>query len=351
MFERRPAPSALFSVLSPILAIALTLITGFGLMALLGHDPARAMETYFLAPLQDPYLRSEIGVKAIPLAIIGVGLAIAFRAGVFNIGAAGQYTLGAIFGGGAALFLPQGPWLLPLAMLGGLIGGALWAWIPAILRNRFNVNEILVSLMLTYVATLLLDWLVRGPWQSEEARGFPQSDKFSTDAVMPILVEYTRLHLGAVIALICALFCWWLLFRSERGFGIRVLGMSQRAARFAGFSERGTIMFVFLLSGALAGLAGAIEVSATVKQLQPDISSEYGFTAIIVAFLGRLHPVGVVLAALALAVTYIGGEEAQMMLKLPESATLVFQGILLFFLLACDTLINYRLRLGNRKAA
>ena len=347
MLERRPSPSLLFSLLSPVIAIALTILAGTAMMAMMGKDPMKALEVYFLSPFADPYSRAELVVKAVPLALIGGGLALCFRAGVFNIGAPGQYTLGAIFAGGVALYGPSDLWLLPLCLLAGMIGGALWGWIPAVLRSRAGANEILVSLMLTYVAALLLDWLVRGPWQSPESRGFPKSDPFPDSALMPLIDAGTRLHWGAVLAVIAALILWAMLHRTGRGFSLRVMGMSPRAGRFAGFSESKTIVFAFLLSGALAGLAGAVEVTSTIRQLQPEISAGYGFTAIIVAFLGRLDPIGAVIAALALAVTYIGGENAQMMLKLPKNAAFVFQGMLLFFLLACDTLIHYRLRLGR----
>lgn len=348
--ERRSSPSPVFALLSPLLAVALTILAGLALMAAIGQDPVRAMEVYFLSPFADAYNRSELVVKAIPLAIIGSGLAVCFRAGVFNIGAPGQYTLGAIFAGGVALFAPEGAsglWLLPLCLVAGMVGGALWGWIPALLRNRAGANEILVSLMLTYVAALLLDWLVRGPWSDPDGFGFPQTAPFPDGAIMPVLLSGTRLHWGAAIAIAVALIVWARLTYTNRGFSIRTMGLAPLAARFAGFSEARTVTYVMLVSGGLAGLAGAVEATATIQQLQPDISAGYGFTAIIVAFLGRLNPIGALIAALVLAVTYIGGENAQILLKLPKNAAFVFQGMLLFFLLACDTLIHYRLRFSG----
>ncbi len=347
MLERRVSPSPALAVLSPVIAMALTVLAGFALFAALGKDPVEAMRIYFLSPFTDAYNRSELLVKAIPLALIGSGLAICFRAGVFNIGAPGQYTLGAIFAGGVALHAPEGAamvWLLPACMAAGFVGGMLWGWIPALLRVTSGANVILVSLMLTYVAQLLLDWLVRGPWADPLAFGFPKTARFPDGALMPNLVAGTRLHWGLVLAVVAALILWWMLARTRRGFGIRSMGLAPRAAAFAGFSEARTITFVMLVSGGLAGLAGAVEVTSTIKQLQPDIAAGYGFAAIIVAFLGRLNPLGSLLAALALAVTYIGGENAQILLKLPKNAAFVFQGMLLFFLLACDTLIHYRVR-------
>ena len=347
MLERRVSPSPVLAILSPVIAVALTILAGFALFAALGKDPVAAMEIYFLSPFADAYNRSELLVKAIPLALIGSGLAICFRAGVFNIGAPGQYTLGAIFAGGVALHAPaDAPMmvLLPLCLGAGFIGGMLWGWIPAILRISSGANVILVSLMLTYVAQLLLDWLVRGPWADPLAFGFPKTASFPPGALIPVMMPGTRLHWGLVLAVIAAIVLAYMLSRTRRGFGIRAMGQAPKAAAFAGFSEAGTITYVMLVSGGLAGLAGAVEVTSTIKHLQPEIAAGYGFAAIIVAFLGRLNPLGSLIAALALAVTYIGGENAQILLKLPKNAAFVFQGLLLFFLLSCDTLIHYRLR-------
>lgn len=364
--EPRRHPSRLLALVSPFIAIALMLIVGAALLAALGYAPGEALRVYFAQPFIDlfhwvtrpderaiwVYTPSEVIVKAVPLTLIGAGLAVSFRANVWNIGAAGQYTLGAIVGGAVALHAPDAPqWLwLPVYLLAGAAGGMLWGAIPALLKTRFDANEILVSLMLTYVAALLLDWLVRGPWIDPSGFGFPESAAYSGAYLMPVLVEGTRLHLGIFLALAATAALWLMMRRSLRGFAVRVAGASPRAAAFAGFSQAGTVWFVFLLSGGLAGLAGAIEITATVQQLQPVIGAEYGFTAIIVAFLGRLNPLGAIFGGLVLAITYIGGENAQIMLQLPQNVTGIFQGMLLFFLLSCDTLIHYRVRLGRRAA-
>ena len=361
--EARPRPSTLLAVLSPMIAIAAMLAASTVLLLALDKDPVAALYVYFFQPLDELwryltlpeeravwiYTPSEVLVKAIPLALIGAGLAVCFRANVWNIGAAGQYTLGAIFAGWVALFGPQDPgWFgLPLYLAAGVAGGMVWAAIPALLRTRFHANEILVSLMLTYVAALLLDWLVRGPWKDPLGFGFPQSRDFTEAYILPVILEGTRLHAGLLVVLVVALMLWLMMARTLKGFEVMVIGAAPRAGAFAGFSQNGTIWFVLLLSGGLAGLAGAIEVSATVQQLQPDISAGYGFTAIIVAFLGRLNPAGALLAALVLGITYIGGENAQIALKLPKNVTGIFQGMLLFFLLACDTLIRYRIKWGR----
>ncbi len=361
--EPRGEPSRALMWLSPAIAIALTLAAGAALMALMGREPGRALYVYFFQPFEEfwlwltlppeeaamwVYTPAEVVVKAIPLALIGAGLAICFRANVWNIGAAGQYTLGAIAGGWIALSAPEdasGVWLIPY-LAAGVLAGMAWAAIPAFLKTRFNANEILVSLMLTYVAALLLDFLVRGPFKDPAGYGFPESRDFGAGLVMPVLVEGTRLHLGLVIAVAAAVALWLMMGRTLKGFEVRVIGAAPRAGAFAGFSRDRTVWFVLLLSGGLAGLAGAIEVSATIQQLQPTISAEYGFTAIIVAFLGRLNPVGALFGALILGVSYIGGENAQIALKLPKAVTGIFQGMLLFFLLGCDTLIRYRVRLA-----
>ncbi len=362
VLEPRPEPSRALALLSPVIAIGLTLLAGGILMALMGKPPLEALRIYFFQPFEELwrwvtlpegeremwlYTPSEVIVKAIPLALIGAGLAVCFRANVWNIGAAGQYTMGAVIGGWFALSAPEGAsgiWLAPY-LVAGVLGGMMWAAIPAFLRVRFNANEILVSLMLTYVAGYLLDWLVRGPFKDPLGFGFPQSKDFQDAFIMPVLVEGTRLHLGVVLAVFAAVALWVMMGRTMKGFEVRVIGAAPRAGAFAGFSRDRTIWFVLLLSGGLAGLAGAIEVSATVQQLQPQISAEYGFVAIIVAFLGRLNPLGALFGAVILAISYIGGENAQIMLQLPKAVTGIFQGMLLFFLLGCDTLIRYRIRL------
>lgn len=350
LLEPRSQPSRTLSLLSPAIAVALTVATGGVMLAMMGHDPVEALRVYFLSPFADSYGRAELLVKATPLALIGVGLGLCFRANVWNIGAAGQYTLGAIAAGGVALHAPADAaglhWLL-LYLLAGIAGGLLWASIPALLKIRFGTNEILVSLMLAYVASLLLDWLVRGPWRDPQGFGFPQSKDLPEAFLMPGLGEGTRLHMGLPIAIVAALGLWVMMRSTIKGFEIRVLGSAPRAGGFAGFSGKGAILFVLLLSGGLAGLAGAIEISATIGQLQPTITAEYGFVAIIVAFVGRLDPLGALFASLVLAVSFIGGENAQILLKLPRNVTGLFQGMLLFFLLASDTLIRYRIRLAR----
>ena len=346
--ERRAERSVFIALLSPLLAIALTLATGAALFALLGKPPLEALRIYFFDPLTDPWALQEIAVKATPLVLIGVGLSLCYLANGWNIGAEGQFLIGAICGGWLAVKThgtDAGYWVLPAMLVLGALGGALYALIPALFKVRFGASEILTSLMLVYVAELLLDYLVRGPWRDPKGFNFPTTAEFDTVAAMPTFVEGSRLHWGAIIALLVVIWATIMLGRTLRGFEIKLVGAAPRAARFAGFNDRTLIVVTFAISGALAGLAGIIEVSATVNHLQPNISPGYGFTAIIVAFLGRLHPVGILIASLFLALTFIGGEGAQIMMKVPLDLTKVFQGILLFYVLACDTLILYRFRL------
>lgn len=332
--------------LTPPLAVLLTVLSGLLLFLFMGYDPWRALKSFFISPLTTGYGLAELGVKAAPLIMIAVGLAIGFRANVWNIGAEGQLTMGAVAGGGIALATwgQEGSWILPAMMLAGILGGMAYAAIPAFLKARFEVSEILTSLMLTYVATLFLSILVYGPWKDPEGYGFPQSRMFSEAAVVPVILEGTRLHLGAVLALLVAVGAWVLLSRSIVGFQVRVVGQAPAAARFAGFARPRIIWLCLLLSGGLAGLAGLIEVSGPIGQIIPTLTPGYGFTAIIVAFLGRLHPLGIIPAGLLVALSYIGGENAQVEVGVPQGATGLFQGLLLFFLLASDFLVRYRVR-------
>jgi general nucleoside transport system permease protein len=348
VLERRAERSAVIAIASPLIAIGLTLVTMTILFALLGKNPFHALVVYFVEPLTDPYSLQEIAVKASPLVMIGVGLSLCYLANVWNIGAEGQFLIGAVTGSWLAVHTQgteAGIWVLPAMLVLGAIGGALYALIPAICRVRFGASEILTSLMLVYVADLFLDYLVRGPWRDPKGFNFPTTAEFDSVATVPLLIEGSRLHVGALIALVVVAVAAVMLGRTIKGFEIRVVGAAPKAARFAGFNADHLVIFTFAVSGALAGLAGIIEVAGPVGHLQPGISPGYGFTAIIVAFLGRLNPIGILIAGLFLALTFIGGEQAQISMKIPLDLTKVFQGILLFYVLACDSLILYRIRL------
>jgi ABC-type uncharacterized transport system permease subunit len=356
VLERRAERSAAIAVASPLIAIAFTLVTMTVLFALLGKNPIAALWVYFIDPLTDSYSLQEIAVKATPLVMIAVGLSLCYLANVWNIGAEGQFLIGAVAGSWLAVTTHgsgAGGWVLPAMLVLGALGGALYALVPAICKVKFGASEILTSLMLVYVADLFLDYLVRGPWRDPNGFNFPTTAEFEPGATVPTLIEGSRLHLGALIALVVVAVVAVMLGRTIKGFEIRVVGSAPKAARFAGFNADQLTILTFVISGALAGLAGIIEVAGPIGHLQPGISPGYGFTAIIVAFLGRLNPIGILIAGLFLALTFIGGEQAQIAMKIPLDLTKVFQGILLFYVLACDSLILYRIRLvpSHRRVA
>ncbi len=344
--EVRPQPSPFWGYASPLLALLITVVIGIALFAALGKDPVRGLQIFFWEPIKSGYAISELLVKATPLLIIALGLAVCFRSNVWNIGAEGQYIIGAIFAGGVALMADKttGVWIVPAVILAGMVGGMLWAGITALLRDRFNANEILVSLMLVYVAVQMLNYLVYGPWKDPAGYNFPQTKTFERVAQMPRLMDGSRVNIGLLFALLGVAAVWLFLFRTVSGYAQIVGGLAPMAARYAGFSSRKALWVALLISGGAAGMAGAFEVAGPIGQLTPYVPAGYGFAAIIVAFVGRLHPVGIVFSALLMSMFYIGGELAQSRLGLPKSITGVFQGLLLFSLLACDTLIAYRLK-------
>lgn len=353
--EKRPMPSRAWAWATPVVAVLATMVAGGVLFAFLGKDPVAAIRTIFWDPVFGEfafYYRGQLLVKAGPLILIAVGLSLGFKAGIWNIGAEGQYIMGAIFGAavGLALYPMEARWLVfPAMVIAGALGGFLWAMIPGILRTRFNTNEILVSLLLVYVAEQILAWTALGPLRNPEGSGFPGSRNLRQyeAAANNELIAGSGMHWGVVAAFIAVIFAYVLLSRHIMGFNIRLAGESPRAARFAGVNPTRLVLFCLGVSGALAGLAGMFEVAGPAGQISIDFNSGYGFTAIIVAFLGRLHPIGILLAGLLLALTYIGGEAAQSSMGLPAAAIQAFQGMLLFFLLGLDVLTNFRVRFGR----
>ena len=349
--EARPEPSKLWGFASPLLALLITVVIGIIMFMALGKDPLKGLEMFFWLPIKSGYAIGELLVKATPLLIIALGLAVCFRANVWNIGAEGQYIMGAIFAGGVALLADNttGGWIVLPIVLAGVLGGMLWAGITALLRDKFNANEILVSLMLVYVAVQILSYMVGGPWMDPQGFNFPQTKTFDAVTRIPRLFSGSRVSIGALLAVVGVVVAWVFLFRTRAGFAQQVGGLAPAAARYAGFSSRKALWTALLISGGAAGLAGALEVAGPIGQLTIYVPAGYGFAAIIVAFVGRLHPVGMVFSALLMSMFYIGGEMAQSRLGLTKSLTGVFQGLLLFSLLACDTLINYKVVL--RRAA
>lgn len=332
-------------IATPLIAFAVAVAIAAFALVLMGKSLTTALAVYIIEPLTSAWGIQEVILKATPLTLIAIGLIFAIRANRWNIGAEGQYVIGGMLGGWVAIAThgQAGAWILPAMLLAGTAGGLLYGLIPAVLRNRFGISEILSSLMLVYVAELLLDYMVRGPWRDPRAFNFPKSVNFDAAATLPAIVDGGKLHWGVVVAALAVLAALLLLGRSLFGFAVSATGEAPRAARFAGFDDRKLTLAVFAISGGLAGLAGVIEVSANIGQLQPSISQGYGFTAIIVAFLGRLTPLGSAVAALALSTLLIGSETAQIMLKLPFDMTRAFMGLLLLGILAGEALTRYRL--------
>ena len=343
---KRDQPSRAVFFLTPVLAIFLTLVAGGLIFYILGFKPFEALKFFFIVPIADKYGFSELLLKATPLCLIAIGLSFCFKSNNWNIGAEGQLTFGAIVSGGVALLFyeQEGFYILPIVILAGAIGGMLYASIPAILKTYFNTNEILVSLMLVYVSKLILDYLVVGPWSNPEGFNFPETRQFSDSARLPLLFEGLRIHAGIFLALAAVVMSWFIFYKTYLGFQMKVSGFSLKTAKYAGYKGKKMIILVFLISGACAGLAGVGEITGPIGQLHREVSPDYGFTAIIVAFLGRLHPVGIIFASLIVAITYLGAETAQIFMQIPKYTGQVFQGMILFFLLASDYLLFFKFK-------
>ena len=348
--KRNDIPKILY-FFTPIIAIVLTIIGGGIIFFVLGFNPIQALKFFFITPISNLYGLSELLLKATPLCLIAIGLSFCFKSNNWNIGAEGQLTFGAIVGGGVALLFynQEGFYILPIIIIAGAIGGMFFALIPAVLKTFFNTNEILVSLMLVYVSKLLLDYLVVGPWSNPEGFNFPETRQFSESARMPVLFDGLRVHAGIFLALAAVVLSWFVLYKTYLGFQIKVSGLSLKTAKYAGFKGKTMILIVFMISGGCAGLAGVGEITGPIGQLHRMISPDYGFTAIIVAFLGRLNPFGIIFASLIVALTYLGAETAQIFLQIPKYTGQVFQGMILFFLLASDYLLFFKIKILNLK--
>ncbi|MEO5807783.1 ABC transporter permease [Devosia sp.] len=350
--EKRPEPSKLIQVITPIASVLLTMLLGVIIFDAIGINGQRAVVDIFITPLLASYKWQDVAVKAAPLIIIGLGLSIGNRANVWNIGAEGQYIAGALAGAGIGMVTTGAVgWIsITLMLIGGVIGGGAWAAVPALLKTRYKVNEILSSLMLTYVALQLLSYLIGGPWKDPNGRNFPQTAPLTADQTLPIIFPGTTIHLGVGFAVGLALIFWLIMSRSVFGFQIRVVGSAPHAARHGGFNTNETVWLAMLIGGGMAGLAGVLELTGALKSINLGFPSGYGFTAIIVSFLGRLNPIGVLIAGIVLAVTYVGGQVAQTTVHIPNSTAGIFQAMMLFFILASDILVRYRVRFVGRTA-
>ena len=346
-FEKRREPSKFMQAVTPIAAVLLTMVIGALIFWLIGYDGPRAVKEIFFTPLLAPYKWPDVARRAAPLILIALGLCMGNRAKVWNIGAEGQYLVGALAGAGIAYLTKslEAWWIMPLMIAAGVAGGAAWAAIPAFLKTRYRVNEILSSLMLVYVALQLLNYLVTGPWKDPNGHNFPQSAPFTPSQTLPHMIWGTPFPPGLFIAFALAVVFWIVMSRSEFGLGIRVVGDAPKAARYAGYDANKMVWQTLLISGGMAGLAGVLEAATQGGQLNLGFPSGYGFTAIIVSFLGRLHPLGAALAGVVLAVTYVGGQVAQTVVHVPNATAGIFQATMLFLILASDVLVKRRIKI------
>ena len=346
-FEKRLTPSRFMQIATPIASVLLTMLLGAIIFQLIGFDGPRAIYETFITPIVASYKWQDVLTKAAPLIIIGLGLSLGNQAKIWNIGAEGQYILGALAGAGVAFALPnaEGFWIIPLIIAAGVLGGVFWAAIPAFLKTRFRVSEVLSSLMLVYVALQVLNYLIGGPWKDPNGHNFPQTPPLTPAQLLPHAIPGTAIPPGLVVAIVLTLVFWLLMTRSVYGFSVRTVGAAPEAARYGGFDASRTVWSTLMISGGMAGLAGILEVVSQLGQINLGFPSGYGFTAIIVSFLGRLNPIGVFFAGLILAVTYVGGQVAQTVVHVPEATAGIFQATMLFFILASDILVRYRLRI------
>lgn len=345
VFEKRKTLSRRALFLVPVASFLISLLLTAILLAVFKANPFVTFAAMFKGAFGSGPNFTETLVKAIPLMLTGLGVLIAFRLKFWNIGAEGQLTLGGIAASWVALFGSPylAPWMvLPVAILMGMLAGAIWAGIPALLKVRLKVDEVLTTLMLNYVAILLAEHLYYGPWRDPQGFGFPGTPPFPDSAWLPRIAG--RAHLGLIFACVLAFVIWFILTRTRWGFELQVIGNNPAAAQTQGIKIALNIMIALLLAGAFAGLAGACEVTAISRRLQQGLSIGYGYTAIIVAWLAQLNPLAAVFVAILIAALLVGGDQVQMMMGLPAAMGLVVQGMLLFPLLAGSLFTEYKLR-------
>ncbi len=346
VFEKRQQVSSTVRLLVPVLSLVFALVFGALLLLLSGANPFVAYRAMARGAFGDVHALAETLVKAIPLMLTGLGVSIAFRMLFWNIGAEGQLAMGGLAAAWVALYGARaipGWSVLPAAIVLGMLAGALWAAIPAVLRAYLQVNETITTLMMNYIAILLVSHLYHGPWRDPEGYGFPGTARFPEAAWLPRL--YDRAHAGLFFAVIAAAVLWFVLQRTKWGFELRITGQNPEAARYVGISIPKLILTAMLLSGALCGLAGVCEVTGVMHRLQQGLTVGYGYTAIIVAWMSQLSPWGVLLVAFLLAGLLVGGDQIQMAMGLPAAMGLVLQGAVLFPMLAGSLFAEYRLRI------
>jgi len=350
LFEKRLERSRTAALVVPVASFVLALLFGAVLLWAAGANPWETYKAMALGAFGTRYAVTETLVKATPLMLTGLAVSIAFRMLFWNIGAEGQLAMGGFAAAGVALFWADkipAPLLLPVMVVIGFAAGALWGLIPAALKAFIGVNEIITTLMMNYIAILWVEHLYYGPWKDPQGYGFPGTAQFPETAWLPRLTG--RVHAGIIFALVAALLLWLLLDRTKWGYEIRVIGENPNAARYAGISLARNILLVMLLSGGLAGLAGMAEVAGIAHRLQKGLTVGYGYTAIIVAWLAKLNPWGVLLVAVLLAALLVGGDQIQISMGLPAAVALVLQGAILFFMLGGEIFVRYRVRLVRRE--
>jgi ABC-type uncharacterized transport system permease subunit len=322
---------------APLIGVVAALLVGAGLLAMAGVNPVDAYGILFQGAFGGARQIQETILKAVPLSLMGLGLSVALRCRMWNIGGEGQFYMGALVGGVVALSFPTWPAiaLIPCMIVGGLVGGGLWAAIPAWLKVRRGMNEIISTLMLNYIGVLLMQYLARGPLQ--DPNGYlPESAQFVPAAQMPVI--YGRLHLGVLIVIVLAPLCYLLIWRTPLGFRLRAVGSQPKVARTAGISPPRTIAFALIFSGALAGLAGLIEVSYLHTRLKGDISGGYGFSGILVALISRMNPFAVLVVAVFFAALNIGADAMHSLAQVPATLADAIQALVVLFVLAADSL-------------
>lgn len=343
--EPRPDPTwkqtLAVTVFSALLALPIIAVIFWGFHV----NPIEAYSVIFEGAFGDWYGFSETITKVIPLMLCAVGLTVAFQTGFYNIGAEGQLLMGAIFSTYVALRWGELPSIIviPGMLVAAFIGGGIWGLIPTYLRVKFETNEVITTLMMNYIASRTLDYLVYGPWKGADEWGFPYTSKFNVNTWLPTW-GFTRIHTPTlVIAILSGILLYLILTRTKIGFETRIVGKNPEAARYLGISYQRIFMTVMLISGGLAGIAGFGEIAGIQHRLRPGISPGYGFTAIIVAWLGRLHPLSTMLVAVLFGGLLVGGEMLQIRLGLPSATIQLFNGIFLLTILSGEYLLRNRI--------
>ncbi len=349
-FEKRQQTPRYFKIVIPFVSLLIGFTLGGIAIAATGVNPLDVYVGLFTNAFGSWYAISETLVAATPLILITVGLILVFRMNVWNIGAYGQYIMGAIFSSYFALFASQGlskPVMISVMVLASMIGGAIWATIPTLLKIFWEVNEVITTLLLNYIALYILKFLMYGPWKNPTSYGFPLSKTFPDTAQLPILFKDTRLTIGIIFALVAVLIVWFIVKKSKFGYEIRVIGDNPLAARYAGISVNKNILIAMAISGALAGLAGMVEVSGVVHFLQVKIGADYGYTAIIVAWIAYLDPLITILASIFFGGLASGGYSIQISMRVSYGIVGLIESIILFSLVGAQIFLNYKVRWRN----